>query len=105
MSGFDRNDLGRDPRLDPRVDPSVRNDGYGWGLPAIVIAAVLIIGGLWFANAGKRRDDGRKRSRSGHAEQPPGDASTCPRFRRRKSNVGKNDKAPSDFGGAFVMSA
>jgi hypothetical protein len=58
MSDFDRNrGLDTDPRIDPRVNPRVdsrmRNDGYGWGLPAIIIAAVLIIGGLWFANAGR----------------------------------------------------
>ncbi len=51
MSDFDRNrDLDRDPRLSPRIDPRVRNN-YGWGIPAAVVAAVLIIGGLWFASS------------------------------------------------------
>lgn len=46
MSDFDRDrNLNRDARL--RSD-----NNFGWGIPAAVIAAVLIIGGLWYANSG-----------------------------------------------------
>jgi hypothetical protein len=27
-------------------------DRYGWGIPAIIIAAILIIGGFWYVNSG-----------------------------------------------------
>ena len=58
MSDFDRNrGLNTDPRLDPRVnprvDPRVRDDGFGWGIPAAILAAVLIIGGLWYASSNR----------------------------------------------------
>ena len=50
MSDFDRNrDL--DPR-DPRVDSRMRND-FGFGIPAAILAAVLIIGGIWYASTNR----------------------------------------------------
>ena len=32
----------------------VRNDGMGWGLPAALVAGVLIIGGLIYMNSDNR---------------------------------------------------
>ena len=31
-----------------------RNDGYGWGIPAAIVAGILILGGLFYMNSGDR---------------------------------------------------
>lgn len=33
---------------------TVRNDGFGWGIPAAIAAVALIIGGLFFFNSSDR---------------------------------------------------
>jgi hypothetical protein len=32
----------------------MRDEGFGWGIPAAVLAAILIIGGLFYMNSGDR---------------------------------------------------
>jgi len=36
---------GRDRRT------TVRNEGMGWGIPALIVAAIIIIGGLFYMNS------------------------------------------------------
>jgi hypothetical protein len=30
---------------------TVRNEGMGWGIPALIVAAIVIIGGLFYMNS------------------------------------------------------
>ena len=30
---------------------TVRNEGMGWGIPALIVAAIIIIGGLFYMNS------------------------------------------------------
>ena len=33
----------------------IRDEGFGWGIPAAVIVGVLIVGGLFYMNSGDNR--------------------------------------------------
>jgi len=54
----DRDDINRPTGSDPYVNarPPVPSAGYSWGLPA-VIAALLLVGGLFFYNSSGRAPD------------------------------------------------
>jgi hypothetical protein len=32
--------------------PVVRNDGFSWGLPAAIVAGILVVGGLFYMKSG-----------------------------------------------------
>ena len=39
--------------------PVVRNDGFSWGLPAAIVAGILIVGGLFY-ELWRYADDGEQ---------------------------------------------
>ena len=39
---------------DNRRRVGMRDEGFGWGIPAAVLAAILIIGGLFYMNSDNR---------------------------------------------------
>jgi hypothetical protein len=36
---------------DGRRTTTTRNEGMGWGIPALIVAAIIIIGGLFYMNS------------------------------------------------------
>ena len=36
---------------DRRRTTGARNEGMGWGIPALIVAAIIIIGGLFYMNS------------------------------------------------------
>jgi hypothetical protein len=60
MTNYDPRDrrvlLEDDVRANDMRTTDVRDrDGFGWGIPAAVLAAILIIGGLFYMNSGDHR--------------------------------------------------
>ena len=54
----------------------MRDDGFGWGIPAAVIAAVLIIGGLFYMNSGDNRTTTASNDRPAATQTGPAAPST-----------------------------